>query len=615
MNIHVKILLRIILAGILLFAANYFPADGIVKFALYLIPYLVAGYDVLLEAVEGIMNREIFDEKFLMAVATVGALILGEYSEASAVMIFYQIGELFQDYAVERSRESITALMDIRPDFANIELKDGNIKRVKPEDVKTGSVIIIKPGEKIPLDGVILEGYSNIDTKALTGESIPRETKQGDEVLSGCINLSGVLRVKTTCGFKESTASKILAMIENAGERKSKSERFITRFARIYTPAVCICAVLIVIFPAISGANFNTWLYRALAFLVISCPCALVISVPLTFFAGVGALSRRGILVKGSNFLESLAKTSCVIFDKTGTLTKGVFEVTAVHPDILSENELLHMAAHVERYSTHPAADSLRRAYPNEKDNCNIESVEEIAGYGVRAKVNGNIICVGSSKFMDTIGAEWHKCEKSGTIIHAAINGIYAGHIVISDVMRNNAKKAVDELREQGIKRIVMLTGDTESSAKEAGDYAGIHEIYSELLPEDKVKHVKNIMLNGEKVTFIGDGINDAPVIAIADVGAAMGALGSDAAIEAADVVLMDDDPVKISEAVKISRHTLRIAKENIYFSVIAKILCLILTILGLTGMKTAVFADVGVMVIAVMNALRVMFTKGKNEN
>ena len=557
------------------------------------------------------MKREIFDECFLMAIATIGALFLGEYSEASAVMILYQLGELFQDYASDKSRDSITELMNLRPDYANVEI-NGMLEKVSPEDVKAGTIITIKPGEKVPVDGVIIEGSSSIDTRALTGESLPRDVKVDDEILSGCINLSGVLKVKTTCEFSQSTASKILELVENASSRKSHSEKFITRFAKIYTPVVCVLALALVIIPSlINPANFHTWLYRALTFLVISCPCALVISIPLTFFAGIGGAGRSGILVKGSNFLEMLAKSSCFVFDKTGTLTQGVFEVVAVHPDIMKETELLHLAAHVERYSTHPAAEALRRAYPNEADDCEVEEVEEIAGYGVRAKVNGKIIHVGSSKLMEKINAKWHPCSriKSGTIIHVAINGNYAGHVVISDVIKPNAKKAIDELRALDVKKIIMLTGDMNTTAEEVARNLGLEEFYAELLPSEKVAKVEELIAS-EKVSFVGDGINDAPVLARADVGLAMGALGSDAAIEAADVVLMDDDVLKVPKAVKISRKTMKIVRENIYFSVGVKILCLILGALGIANMWLAIFADVGVMILAVINAIRAMFIK-----
>ena len=605
-------LFRIISSIIILIVISCLNVEGSLRFVLYLVPYLIAGYDVLLEALEGIKEREIFDENFLMAIATIGALVLGEYAEASAVMIFYKLGELFEDYASDRSRDNILALMDLRPDYANVE-HDGEISRIDPAEVPEGSVIVIKPGEKIPIDGVILEGHSSIDTKALTGESIPRDTGEGDTVLSGSINISGVLRVKTSCAFQESTASKILALVEEASTNKSRSEKFITRFAAIYTPAVCIGALALFLIPTIiNPSEYQLWLYRALTFLVISCPCALVISIPLTFFAGIGASGRRGILVKGSNFLEMLSDLSCVVFDKTGTLTRGVFEVTAVHPEIIGENELLHLAAHVERYSTHPAADALRRAYPDEADKCTVEKAEELAGYGVRAQVNGKIICAGNSKLMDLAGAEWHSCEKSGTIIHVAIDGIYAGHVVISDVLKPTAKSAVAALRSEGVKHIAMLTGDTKASAEEAAKSLNIDEVYSELLPADKAEKVREFMASGGKAAFVGDGINDAPVLALADVGIAMGAIGSDAAVEASDVVLMDDDPMKIPEAVNISRRTMIIVKENIYFSVGVKLLCLLLGAMGIADMWLAVFADVGVMVIAVANAMRAMYVKAE---
>ena len=604
-------LARIITAGVLLIVFNFFiDAPKFLKPILFLIPYLIVGYDILLKALRGIKNREIFDENFLMAVATVGAFCLAifytdDYIEAVAVMLFYQIGELFQSVAVGRSRKNISALMDIRPDYAMIE-RGGKLERVDPDEVLIGTVITVTSGEKIPIDGIIIEGHSSLDTAALTGESLPRDVKIGDEVVSGCVNLSGVLKVKTTREFYDSTASKILDLVENATSRKSKSENFITKFARIYTPAVCYSALALAVLPTFFTGNFAQWLYRALTFLVISCPCALVISIPLTFFAGIGGASREGILIKGSNFLEALSKISCVIFDKTGTLTKGVFEVVAVHPDLRTEKELLHLAAHVERYSTHPAANALRRAYNNEADSCDIKDVEEISGYGVRALVNGEEICVGSSKFMDRIGAKWHPCEKSGTIIHIAINKIYAGHIVISDVIKNNTAEAIKKLKSMKIKT-VMLTGDSESVAHEVAEELEIENYFSGLLPADKVSKTEEL-LKDYKTAFVGDGINDAPVLSRADVGIAMGALGSDAAIEAADIVLMDDDPLKISRAVKLSRKCMSIVKQNIYFSIGVKLICLALGALGLANMWLAVFADVGVMVIAVLNAIRALF-------
>ncbi len=612
MNEQTKNIFRIISAVIILIIISCLDAEGYLRLVLYIVPYLIAGYDVLLEALEGIREHEIFDENFLMAAATIGALVLGEYAEASAVMIFYKLGELFEDYASDRSRKNIIALMDLRPDYANIE-RNGVIERADPAEVPEGSVIVIRPGEKVPVDGVIIEGHSSIDTKALTGESLPRDAGEGDSVLSGSINISGVLRVKTSCRFQDSTASKILALVEESSANKSRSEKFITRFAGIYTPAVCICALALFLIPTlINPSDFQIWLYRALTFLVISCPCALVISIPLTFFAGIGASGRRGILVKGSNFLEMLSDLSCVVFDKTGTLTRGVFEVTAVHPEIIGGNELLHLAAHVERYSLHPAADALRRAYPSESDSCRVDEAEELAGYGVRAKVNGKMICAGNSKLMDLAGAEWHSCNKPGTIIHVAVDGIYAGHVVISDVLKPSAKDAVDALRSEGVRRIAMLTGDTKASAEEAAESLGIDEVYSELLPADKAEKVREFMTSGGHVAFVGDGINDAPVLALADVGIAMGAVGSDAAVEASDVVLMDDDPLKIPEAVNISRRTMLIVRENIYFSAGVKLLCLLLGAIGIADMWLAVFADVGVMVIAVANAMRAMYVKGK---
>ncbi len=601
-----KNIARVVIAAVLLIVFAFVPVEGAAKLLLYLVPYLIAGYDVLCEAFEGITHGELFDENFLMSIATLGALILGEYSEASAVMIFYKVGELFEDYAEDKTRANITRLMNIRPDYANIE-NDGEILRVSPDDVRTGSIIIIRPGEKIPIDGTIIEGHSTIDTSSLTGESLPKSYGEGDNVMSGCVNLSGVLRVKTSCEFSQSTAAKILDLVENASSRKAKTEHFITRFAKIYTPAVCACALGLAVIPPLFAGNFAVWVYRALTFLVISCPCALVISVPLAFFAGIGGAGRRGVLVKGSNFLEMLAKTSCVVFDKTGTLTRGVFSVVAVHPEILSERELLHLSAHVERYSPHPVAEALRNAYPDEADTCDVQDVEEIPGYGVKAKVNGRIIHVGSSRLMEKVNASWHPCEKSGTVIHVAVDGKYAGHVVISDVLKPTAKEAVNALKVSGL-HVAMLTGDTQESARDVAESAGISEVYGGLLPADKVSKVEEFMRRGEVVAFVGDGINDAPVISRADVGIAMGGLGSDAAIEAADVVLMDDDPLKVPLAVRISRKVMLIVRENIYFSVGVKLLCLVLGASGLAGMWAAVFADVGVMVLAVMNALRALF-------
>ncbi|MBQ9574227.1 MAG: cadmium-translocating P-type ATPase [Synergistaceae bacterium] len=602
MNERLKIIMRIISAALIFVVLKFFDADGIVP---YLIPYLIAGYDVLIEAVEGIREGEIFDEHFLMGVATVGALILGEYSEACAVMIFYQVGEFFSDYASDRTRESIKGLMDLRPDTAVLEHKDGTVETVNPSAVSTGSIIVVKAGERIPIDGVIIGGHSGIDTSALTGESMPRNVREGDEVLSGSVNLSGVLRVRTTCTFTQSTASKILALIEDSSAKKSHSENFITRFAKIYTPAVCLCAfALAVIPPLIFAESRRTWAYRALTFLVVSCPCALVVSVPLAFFAAVGGAGRRGILVKGGKFIERLAEISAVIFDKTGTLTQGIFEVSAVHTEIMEGNELLHLAAHAERFSPHPAAEALRRAYPDERDSCIVEDAEEIAGYGVSAKVNGETVCAGSSRLMERVGAKWKPCDRAGTIIHVSVDGDYAGHAVISDRVKDNAKSAVEMLRSEGVNRIVMFTGDNESSAKETADSLGITECFSGLLPADKAEKIREIP--GVKA-FVGDGINDAPVLSGADVGIAMGALGSDAAIEAADVVIMDDDLMKVPMAVRISRKCMGIVRQNVYGSIAVKMLCLVLGVLGLAGMRAAVFADVGVMVIAVMNSVRAM--------
>ena len=594
---------------------HFLNLQGLAKFAAYLVPYLVIGCDVLLEALEGIREREIFDENFLMSIATIGALILGlcydgDYLEAVAVMLLYKIGELFEDYAEDKTRRNITSLMDIRPDYANLE-REGTITKVNPAEVESGSIIVIKPGEKIPIDGVIIEGSSSLNTSALTGESLPRSVNSGDEVISGCVNLESVLRVRTACEFKDSTAAKILELVENASERKSHTERFITRFAKVYTPAVCAGAVALAVIPTViyGWPSFGTWLYRALTFLVISCPCALVISIPLSFFAGIGAASKSGILIKGSNFIELLSRPSCVVFDKTGTLTRGVFEVSAVHPKIIEPEELLHLTAHVERFSSHPVALSLRRAYKNEADNCVIQDYEELAGMGVRANVNNQVICSGSSRFMDSLGVEWQPCEKSGSIIHTAIDNNYAGHIVISDMIKPESKPAIQELKSLGVQRVVMLTGDSESSAKEVADSLGIQEFYGELLPADKVNKVDEFMKDSkDPLIFAGDGINDAPVLARSDIGIAMGALGSDAAVEAADVVLMDDEPGKISRAIKISRNCMRIARQNIYFSIGIKLLCLVLGAMGLADMWLAVFADVGVMVLAVLNAIRVLF-------
>ena len=610
-----KNLTRIVIAAAMLIALNFVDVTGIGKFFLYAVPYLVVGYDILLKAFHGLKNRRPLDESLLMTIATVGAFALaiyedGDYTEAIAVMLFYQIGEWFQSYAVGRSRKNISELMDIRPDYANIETDDG-LEQIDPDDVEIGTVIVVQPGEKIPIDGVIVEGTSTLNTIALTGESLPRDVSEGSEVISGCINLNGVLKIRTTKDFDESTASKILELVEDASSRKSKSEDFIAKFARIYTPIVVVCAITLAIVPPLIVGNFETWIYRALIFLVISCPCALVISIPLSFFAGLGGASREGILIKGSNFLETLSQVTTVVMDKTGTLTRGSFDVDAVHSKNLKfdAEKLLHLAAHVERYSTHPIANSLRKAYPNERDDCTVEAVEEIAGRGIRAEVNGQVVCVGNEKFMSEVGAKFVPCHKIGTVIHVAVDGQYAGHVVISDAIKNHAGEAVDEMRNVGVEKIFMLTGDSEKIAAKVADELGIKNYRSELLPADKVTEFEKILSaqTTGKVAFVGDGINDAPVLSRADVGIAMGALGSDAAIEAADVVLMDDDPLKISRAIKISRRCLSIVKQNIFFAIGVKILCLILGAVGVANMWAAIFADVGVMILAVLNSMRTL--------
>lgn len=623
-------LIRILLASAMLVVLSLLPVKGIGRLFLYLIPYFVVGYDILQKAVRGIYHRQAFDEALLMSVATIGALALavydglhgGEanYTEAIAVMLFYQIGEWFQSYAVGKSRRNISALMDIRPDYANVERADGTLFRVDPDEVEVGDTIIIQPGEKIPIDGVVKVGASTLNTAALTGESAPREVAPGDEVISGCVNLNGVLRVETTKRFEESTASKILELMEEASSRKSHSENFIAKFARIYTPIVVVSAVALAILPGFvrlllgESPHWGTWIYRALTFLVISCPCALVISIPLSFFAGIGAASRIGVLVKGSVYLETLSKARTMVFDKTGTLTKGVFKVTAIHPDEMKERELLHLAAHVERYSRHPIAESLRAAYPEEKDNCTVEEVGEIAGRGVRALVNGKTICVGNAKFMEEIGAGYKNCHHAGTILHVAIEGRYAGHIVISDVVKDHAVSALQSLKNCGIDRMVMLTGDSEAVASQVARELGIKEFHADLLPADKVLQVEALMDETEgrnrKLAFVGDGINDAPVLSRADIGIAMGAMGSDAAVEAADVVLMDDDPNRISMAIRLSRRCLRIVKENILLAIGIKLACLFLGAIGIANMWFAIFADVGVMIIAVLNAIRCLVVR-----
>ncbi len=621
-----KNLIRIVVSGVLMIALLWVPVDGWLRFGLFLVPYLIIGYDILLKAGKGIMNRQPFDECFLMAVATIGAMTValtdsGDYTEAIAVMLFYQIGEWFQSYAIGKSRRNISELMDIRPDYANVEDENGELEQVDPDDVEIGTVIIVQPGEKIPIDGIVEEGASTLNTTALTGESVPKSVQVGDEVLSGCINNNGLLKIRTVKEFGESTASKILELVENASSRKSRSEHFITKFARIYTPVVVYSALALAVLPPLiqmifsGGADWGTWIYRALTFLVISCPCALVVSVPLSFFAGIGGAGREGVLVKGSNYLERLASTDTVVFDKTGTLTKGVFEVTAVHPDIIDQTELLHLAAHVERYSIHPIAHSLRAAYPDELDDCSVECVEEVAGHGVKATVNGSVICVGNEKMMRSVGAAIRECrhEHTGTVIHVARNGEYMGHIVISDVEKPTSRQAVKALARVGVRKTVMLTGDSEKTAAKVAADLALDEHYSELLPSDKVNKVEELMENhsqNKQLVFVGDGINDAPVLARADIGVAMGAMGSDAAIEAADIVLMDDDPLKIAKAIRISRKCMRIVKENIWFAIGVKVVCLLLGAVGLANMWIAIFADVGVMVLAVLNAIRAMFVK-----
>lgn len=617
-----KNLIRILVSAGLMIFLHFVPASGWIRFVLYMIPYLLIGYDILWKAIKGIIHRQPFDECLLMAIATVGAMALaisenGDYTEAIAVMLFYQIGEWFQSYAVGKSRKNITDLMDIAPEYANIE-QDGHLEQVDPDDVEIGSTIVVKTGEKIPIDGVVLDGKASLDTAALTGESLPRSVHQGDEVISGCINMDGVLKICTMKAFEDSTVAKVLELIEDASSHKSHSENFITKFARVYTPIVVYSAIVLAFIPPLiqcvmhTQPQWGTFLYRALTFLVISCPCALVISIPLSFFAGIGAASHEGILVKGSNYLEILSEIKTVVFDKTGTLTKGVFEVTNIHPEKISADELLHMAAHVERYSTHPIANSLKKAYPNEDDDCVISDAKEIAGQGMQAMVNGKLVCVGNAKMMDAMGICWQDCKDAGTIIHIAIDGVYAGHIHISDVIKPHTKQAISELRKNGITDVVMLTGDSQKVAQRVAEEIGIQNVYSELLPQDKVKKVENLLQNkakeNDRLAFVGDGINDAPVLSRADIGVAMGAMGSDAAIEAADVVLMDDDPLKLATAIHISRKCLRIVKENIWFAIGVKVLCLILSAFGLANMWLAIFADVGVMILAVLNAMRCMF-------
>lgn len=617
--------MRIIVAAILMIVLHFASVSGMVRFGLYLVPYLIIGYDILWKAFKGVKNRQPFDESLLMAIATLGAIILaiyedGDYTEAIGVMLFYQIGEWFQSYAVGKSRRNISELMDIRPDYANVERENGQLEAVDPDEVEVGTIIVVKPGEKIPIDGEVVEGSSTLNTSALTGESLPREVESGDEVISGCININGLLKIRTTKEFGESTVSKILDLVENASSRKSKAEGFISKFARVYTPAVVAAAIALALVPPFVRmgfmgvpADWDVWIYRALTFLVISCPCALVISIPLSFFAGIGGASKAGVLVKGSNYLETLSKVKTVVFDKTGTLTKGVFQVTAAHPQEMSEKELLHLAAHVERYSTHPIAASLRAAYPNESDSCRVEAVEEIAGQGIRAHVNGNVVCVGNSKMMEAVGAEWYDCHRhaAGTVIHVSINGRYAGHVIISDVVKETSKAAIAALKSVGVAKTVMLTGDAKEVADAVAKELGIDQVRSELLPADKVQNVEELLMENKgngNLAFVGDGINDAPVLTRADIGIAMGAMGSDAAIEAADVVLMDDDPMKISQAIRISRKCLAIVNQNTWFSIGIKLVVLLLGAVGIANMWFAIFADVGVMILAVLNAMRALF-------
>ena len=620
-----KMLIRILAAAVLLIALHVIPAAGAARFVLYLIPYLVIGYDILIKAAKGIKNRQVFDECFLMAVATVGAFALalydrsGDYTEAVAVMLFYQIGELFQSYAVGKSRRNISDLMDIRPDYANVE-RDGKLEQVDPDEVEIGSVILVQPGEKVPIDGVVLEGSSSLNTSALTGESLPRDVGEGDEIISGCINLSGVLKIQTTKEFGESTVSKILDLVENASSRKSRSENFISKFARIYTPAVCYAALALAVLPPLArllafamSPDWGTWIYRALTFLVISCPCALVISIPLSFFAGIGGASNAGVLVKGSNYLETLSQARIVVFDKTGTLTQGVFEVNGIHHSELENEKLLEYAALAESASSHPISRSLQRAYGKEIDRSRVTDIQEISGNGVTAKVDGREVAAGNDKLMELLGISYIGCHSIGTIIHMAIDGTYAGHIVISDIEKPHSKEAVKALKASGVRRTVMLTGDSRKVAEKVASDLGIDEVYSELLPAGKVEKAEELLKNKkemEKLAFVGDGINDAPVLRRADIGIAMGAMGSDAAIEAADVVLMDDDPLKIAKAIRISRKCLRIVYQNIVFAIGVKLVCLALGALGIANMWLAIFADVGVMIIAVLNAIRALFVK-----
>ena len=614
-----KVLTRIIIAAVLMIAFSFLPVEDYTAFVLFLIPYLVIGYDILIKAGKGIKNHQVFDENFLMAVATVGAIALGDYREGVAVMLFYQIGELFQGYAVGKSRRNISDLMDIRPDYANIE-RDGEIEEVDPDEVEIGSIIVVKPGEKVPIDGVIIEGTTTLNTSALTGESVPRDASEGDEVISGCINMTGVLRIKTTKEFGESTVSKILDMVENASSRKSRSENFISKFAKYYTPAVCYGALALAVLPPVVRMIFmglspewGDWIMRALTFLVISCPCALVISIPLSFFAGIGGASNAGVLVKGSNYLETLAGTKYVVFDKTGTMTQGVFEVTGVHHNTLPMDEILEYAALAESFSSHPISRSLQKAYGKAIDQSRVTDVQEVSGKGVIAKVDGRTVAAGNAKLMELEGIPYQECHSVGTVVHMAVDGEYVGHILIADLLKPHAEEAIRALKAAGIRKTVMLTGDAKRVADKVAADLGIDEVYSELLPGDKVAMVEKLLSQKnekEKLAFVGDGINDAPVLSRADIGIAMGAMGSDAAIEAADIVLMDDDPLKIAKAIRIARKCLRIVYENIYFAIGVKVICLILGALGIANMWVAIFADVGVMVIAVLNAIRTLYVK-----
>lgn len=617
-----KMLARILVTAFLTIGLNFVPAEGILRLVLYLIAYFIIGYDILRKAGKGIMNRRVFDENFLMAVATVGAFVLavssksGDYNEAIAVMLFYQIGELFQSYAVGKSRKNISELMDIRPDYANVE-HDGKLEKADPDEVEVGSIIVVQPGEKVPLDGIVVEGKSSLNTGALTGESIPRDVRQGDEIISGCINLTGVLKVRTTKEFEESTVSKILELVENSSSRKSKSEHFISKFAKVYTPAVCYGALALALLPPViqmllpgQTAQWSVWIYRALTFLVISCPCALVISIPLSFFAGIGGASKAGVLIKGSNYMETLSQAKYVVFDKTGTLTKGTFEVSGVHHNRLEEEKLLEYAALAECASSHPISKSLQKAYGKEIDRSRVSDIQEISGHGVTAVVDGHEVAAGNGKLMKELGVKYLECHTAGTIIHMVIDKEYAGHIVISDIVKEHSKEAVEQLKRAGIKKTVILTGDSKKTAEQTADILGIDEVYSELLPGNKVEKVEKLLAEKsekEKLVFVGDGINDAPVLTRADIGIAMGAMGSDAAIEAADVVLMDDDPLKISKAIKISKKCLRIVYQNIVFALVIKFACLGLGALGIANMWFAIFADVGVMILAVLNAVRAL--------